>query len=672
MNISNLINQDPTFYPNWNKEAANELKRLSELYYAGDPEVSDPEFDKLYQKLKEIDPLNPYFEKVNPQLNSGKIKRHLVPMLSIETEVDYSFQGLKNFDRRVKEYLSTTEAIEYIMELKYDGLGLNLYYEQGHLKYATVRGDGEKGEDVTHCLPLFGKDIPTFIPGVTTNFEIRGEAMMTQEEFLRINDVLESEGKKRLANARNAVAGTVRTLDLSKVEGRSLVFFPYCFGGGEPPSHLKSQSEVLLWFKDYFTFPKNRWITHKTATWDLGYLYSIFEAIAKFRNELGFAIDGIVYKVNDFELQKKLGFRSTTPKWAVAQKYPPETNETELLDIDIQIGRTGKVTPVARVAPVYVGGTTITNITLHNVFDIRRRGIRIGDTITVQRAGDVIPEIAYRSTLEPRKTYLDNFKMPSFCPCCDAPLKRPKGEADYYCINLFCPERILGGLVHFVSRQCMDIKGLGEETLRNLVESNKVYKWFDLYRLTEAELVNDGKMAPSNASKVMLEIEKSKKVEFHRFIHGLGIPNVGAGTSKRIAAVVKPHELSFCTNKLEGVPDIGEITINSIRAYFGFERNAPDYLFFIHSVPGVDLKLPEEKGTKLSGKVILFTGSFDTLKRDDLKTLVENNGGKVSSAVTNNTSLVVAGKSATKHKIEKALSLNIEVITEKDFLNLLK
>lgn len=671
MHFSEIIHGGHLFTKEFDDVVAAELTRLSLLYYAGAPEASDVEFDSIFHTFKQRRPEHPYFQKVNPSPTQGKGFKHLVPMLSLETEVDSSFHGLEDFDRRVKTELGSQEKVDYVLEFKYDGLGINLLYRDGKLTRGTTRGENDIGEDISHNLDLFGASVPLVIPGLVGDLEIRGEAVMSQAEFLLINRQLESEGKPRYANPRNTVAGTIRTLTKSKVEGRSLIFFPYCFGGGNIPEHLKTQSEALEWFAQYFDFPKTKLVSPKTHTWDIGYLYSVFEAIGKNRHTLGFAIDGIVYKVNSFELQKKLGFRSATPRWAVAQKYPPETAQTELLVIDTQVGRTGKLTPVARLSPIYVGGTTITNVTLHNVFDLRRRGVRVGDIITIQRAGDVIPEIAYRNKREPRRTYVPNFKMPGFCPCCDAPVRRPKGDVEYYCTNKQCPEQVVGRLIHFVNRTCMNIKGFGEESIRHLVKAEKLNRWLDIYGLTENDLITFGKVPPANAPKVMGEIEKSKTTDFRRLIHGMGIPFVGEGTSKRIAENVKPEELPVASSKLGTIGDIGPVTVEAFARFFGETQHASDYYFFIHSVPGVKLKVPSNKGNKLQGKIVVFSGSFKTLKRDDLKAIVEDNGGKTSGSVTSNTSYFVAGMSPTKHKLEKAQSLGTVILDEESFLKLI-
>lgn len=656
-----------------NKDAvAKELERLSKEYYAGDCEVKDEDFDLLYRKLREGFPEHSYFKNVNQGPKEGRLLKHLIPMQSIRTEVDGSFEALVAFDAQVKDLLKTENKIQYIIELKYDGLGLNLRYERGHLTSISTRGDGFEGEDVTHCLPLFKDAIPTFIEGLIGVVEIRGEAVMLQEEFKRVNEVLASENKKTFVNPRNAAAGVVRTKKKRIPEDIQLVFFPYCFGGGEIPEDLDAQNKVLEFFTKHFESPKNRLVNPKTFTHDLGYHYSVFEAIEKSRGKLGFGIDGVVYKVNDFNLQKELGYRSSEPRWAIAQKYKPETRETLLESIDIQVGRTGKLTPVARISPVFVGGTTVSNVTLHNIFNIRERNVRVGDRITIQRAGDTIPEIAYQPKSFNRRYYTPNFRMPRVCPCCGEEVRRLKGDRDYHCFNYDCPERVVGRLVHFVERKAMNIIGLGEETIIKLVERGRVKDWLDLYHLDVNILDIDGGLGKLNAEKVYREIQKSKVIPFRQFIYALGISNVGIGTASRLEAVVKPEELPYKGKELLNIKDIGEFTVDSIEDYFLFQDNLSNYEQFVLHMEGVELLMPKKESEKLLGKTIAFTGSFKSLKRDEFENLVKLNSGKVGSSVGPKTSMFVVGSSPTKHKVEKAKELGVQMLSEEEFLDLLK
>ena len=666
MSVVEFIIDESRHTPAFFDSVADELKSLSLKYYAGEPLVDDAYFDNYLNLFKKYCPDHPYFSKVNQQLKQGKLNKHLVPMLSIQTEVDFSYNGLYAFNERIKNELQM-ERVDYIMEFKYDGLGISIRYKDGNLVSLTTRGDGEEGEDVTHNLPLFGNSIPRFIPNLPGDVEIRGEALFLTEDFKEINELLKSENKKLFSNARNAVAGTIRTLDTNKVKDRKITFFPYSLIMEGVEELFKTQDQVLTWFKKFFSFPENTLVNPRIHTWDIGYLYSVFQAIGKTRSDLGFAIDGIVYKVNNLALQKELGFRSTEPRWAVAQKYPPETSISELLNIDVQVGRTGKLTPVARIAPVFVDGSTVTNITLHNLFDLRNRGVRIGDTIVVQKAGDVIPEIAFRPKQAPRKPYVHNFRMPHSCPCCNAPVKRQKGDREYHCTNYNCNERMVGRFLHFVSRQCMNIKGFGEETIRELVKQKKLVHWLDIYGLTEADIAG-GLTAPANAPKIFKEINESKKIEFWRLIHALGIPNVGMGTSKRIAAAIKPFEFPHSGNRLLQIEDIGEVIVASIGQYFSNATLLSAYHTFINSVSGVELKVPIVSGNALVGQVFLFTGSFKIKRREEMKQMVELEGGKVSGSVNSKTTCVVIGDYPTTHKVKEAEKKSIKIISEESFL----
>ncbi len=639
------------------------LKLWSDTYYKGEPLVSDLEFDTLYRATKEKYPNNPYFSRVNHNKPTLRTVKHVNPMLSLETEVDSSINGLYSFDRRIRELLGK-DKIVYTFEMKYDGLGIDLLYENGYLVRILTRGDGIEGEDVSHCLPLFGESIPKSIPHLE-RINIRGEAMMSYETLRLINEKLELDGKKKLSNPRNAAAGTVRTLDVSKVADRTLSFFVYWTDRPDVFSPNMKQHEVLANLYKLFPSPNNRWKSPRNVTWDLGYIYSWFQAVEKTRPELEFPLDGVVYKVDDLADQEKLGYKTTEPRWALAHKFIPEKNTSYLNDIELQIGRTGKVTPVAKINPVFVGGVTVTSITLHNIFDLRRRNVRVGDLIEVQRGGDVIPEIVPRPRQKPRVEYVKNIRM-SHCPSCDSLLVRKKGEADYYCENYYCSARVLARLEHFVSRSCMDIKGLGTETLIALINEGGVNDFRDLYKPSLKKVLTSiiGKL---NTDKVITEIELSKTKDLWRFIHGLGIDSIGLSTSKKIAETYPLHDL------LQGehfnFPEIGPVATQNFVTFFQKERK--NLIEFITNVQP-SFKETKKVSQKLKGCIIVVTGVLKHFKREEFKALVESHSGKVSSTVTGNTTYFVAGDHPTKHKVDKAKALNVPVFSEEDFKKLIE
>lgn len=638
------------------------LKLWSDAYYKGEPIVSDLEFDTLYRAAKEKYPTDPYFSKVNYNKPTLKTVKHINPMLSLETEVDSSINGLYSFDRRIRELLGK-DKIVYTFEMKYDGLGIDLLYENGQLLRILTRGDGIEGEDVSHCLPLFGESIPKTIPHLE-RINIRGEAMMSYETLRLINEKLELDGKKKLSNPRNAAAGTVRTLDVSKVADRSLSFFVYWTDRPDIFSPNMKQSEVLASLYSLFPSPKNRWKSPKNVTWDLGFIYSWFQAVEKTRPDLDFPLDGVVYKVDDLADQEKLGFRTTEPRWALAHKFIPEKNTSYILGIETQIGRTGKATPVAKISPVFVGGVTVTSITLHNIFDLRRRNVRVGDLIEVQRGGDVIPEIVPRPRQAPRAEYVKNVRM-GFCPFCDTLLVRKKGEADYYCQNYHCSARTIARLEHFVSRPCMDIKGLGSETITALVNEKVLNDYRDFYKPSLKKVLTSI-VGTLNADKILTEIELSKTKDLWRFIHGLSIDSIGLSTSKKIAETYPLHDLLQAD--YFDVPEIGPVATQNLVEFFQKERK--NIIEFITNVQP-SFKETKKVSQKLKGCIVVVTGVLKHFKREEFKTLVESHSGKVGSTVTGNTTYFVAGEHPTKHKVDKAIALNVPVLSEQDFKNLI-
>lgn len=661
----------------------NKIKELNTYYYQGNPEVSDAEFDALYMEMKALESKLGLAEDQLTSQVVGHVENtfldqhlHRRPMLSLQTEVDSSEQGFIAFDARVRRDLMIPvgEAIDYISEMKFDGLGLNLQYNKGVLIKILTRGDGEVGENVTHSLPLFGDSIVVDISqAYPFDIEIRGEAMMTKEDFQALNQSLEESGQRLMANPRNAAAGTVRTLDLEKIKHRKMVFFPYAVGDYKGPGLGGSHSETMdRLFQMGFSIFNGGGFKSKTfgSPSDLG-PYSFFKSLETKRDKLDIEIDGVVHKVDRLDLQEQLGFRSREPRWAVAQKFPPIATQTKLYAIDVQVGRTGKLTPVARVMPVQVGGVVVSNATLHNLFDLRRRGVRVGDTVTIQRAGDVIPEIAYRMDTKPREAYAPNFHFPKVCPSCGSPITRPKGEVAYYCTGKDkCPEQIIGSLLHFSSRRAMDIQGLGESTITTLVNKGIFKNYLDIYNVSVDVYAVQGEMGYALAQKLMKSLNDSKRNYEWQFLHGLGIKEVGERMSKLICKVHSLKILRLTESSavfLRETIGLGPSASEHIARYFSNEDNMRLFDAFL-SLPGLTLKKSDQpKGDGAKDMLVVFTGSFLGYSRDQLKSLVESNGGKTSSSVSSKTTHVVTGDQATQHKVDKAKSLNIPVLSMEEF-----
>lgn len=660
------------------------IKDLNTFYYLGEPEVSDPEYDGLFMEMKSLEKKLGLSEEQSQSNIVGHVQGtfleehlHRKPMLSLQTEVDSSVLGFKNFDNRVRRELSIPNngELEYISEVKFDGIGLNLQYNKGILSFMLSRGDGAIGEDVTHAISVFGDYIKTDISKYYPfDIEIRGEGIMTLSDFKDLNTTLEQLGQKLMANPRNAASGTVRTFDLEKIKNRKLVFFPYSIGNDAGPGLGNTHSEVMAnLFKFGFSqFLDGGYVSSTFGNENDVAPYNFFLKMQKERENLGIEIDGIVHKVNRLDYQEKLGFRSREPRWAVAQKFPPATKLTTLYAIETQIGRTGKLTPVGKVMPVQVGGTVVSSATLHNVFDLRRRNVRVGDIITIQRAGDVIPEIAYRIKDKPRLFYSPNFHFPKICPSCGSPVKRLKGEVDYYCTGKnICKEQIIGSILHFADKKHMNIQGLGEATIRYLVEAGVLKSYIDIYTLSKGAYDVQGNLGPLMADKLYAAIEASKNNYAWQFLSGLGIKEIGVTYSKLLC---KLHTLEALAGL--GWPTIvittglGPSASKNLVGYFKSDNNYKIFYAFLVMF-GKKFRYTDQI-VKKHNLQIVFTGSFKNHNRDQLKNLVESGGGKASSSVSSKTNYVVIGDSPTQHKVDKANSLNIPVITIDEFENILK
>lgn len=649
------------------------------LYYADDaPIISDAEFDAKYQELQRLESLNPHFiVSDSPTLKVGgkaldrfKKNKLSVPMLSLFTETDNTSQGAIAFDGRVRKemgLMASDDPIEYVAELKFDGLAMNLRYEKRLLVTATTRGDGEVGEDVTHIIRTI-KEIPHSLPDEAPDvLEVRGEVYMRKSDFIALNQRNSLIGGKIFINTRNAAAGSVRQLDAEVARDRVLAFFAY--GWGEIQGwHLqpKTQEKMLLSFKDW-GFPVNG--NHKVVSGPES-LVEFHEEISKIRQNLNFDIDGVVYKVNNLDVQRELGFVSREPKWAVAHKYPAEQKETRLMGIDIQVGRTGKLTPVARLDPVFVGGVTVTNVTLHNIFDLRRKNVRTGDIVLVQRAGDVIPEIL-KSVKPARHPYVSNFKMPKICPSCGSAVVREKKQSEHRCTGgLYCIAQRKQSILHYVQRRAVDIEGFGEKLVDQLVENKIVKTLPDVYRLTSHELSKVERMGEKSAANIISAIEKSKNTKLSRFIFGLGIRQVGEAMAKELSRHFSSMHsiMDASVEQLLQVEDVGPIVATSVHTFFDQSHNREIVEELIQLGVRWDEKIESvsSHGSFL-GKTFVITGTL-SVDREVIKSMVEDAGGKVSGSVSKKTTALIAGE-GSHGKMAKALELNIPVWSE-DFLRL--
>ncbi|MDR1889411.1 MAG: NAD-dependent DNA ligase LigA [Zoogloeaceae bacterium] len=668
-----------------------ELEAHNRAYYEQDaPTVSDAEYDALFRELQALE--NEYPELQSPDSPTRRVGgrpldafaqvTHALPMLSIQTETDTEASGAASFDARVRKELELAEdaaPVAYLAELKFDGLAVSLRYEQGVLVQGATRGDGVTGEDVTrnlktvHDIPLRLKGEPAQIPPL---LEVRGEAYMRRDDLARYNQKALACGEKPLVNPRNGAAGSIRQLDPAIAKSRPLRFFAYGVGAIEGWTLPATQDELLTALAA-FGFPV---CEHREVAQGAAALAAFHERIGALRSQLPFDIDGVVYKVNSLELQRRLGFRSREPRWAVAHKYPAEEAQTRVEAIEVQVGRTGAITPVARLRPVFVGGVTVTNATLHNEDEVRRKDVRVGDTVIVRRAGDVIPEIV-RVVMEARPTQpqagsstgVDGspflpYELPKTCPECGSTVVREEGGTIVRCSGgLVCPAQVKGAIIHYASRRAMDIEGLGDKLVEQLVASGLVKTPADLYALTLPTLAGLERMGEKSAENRVAAIEKSKDSSLARFIFALGIRNVGESTARDLARYFGRFDTlqQADVETLLKVPDVGPVVAESIRDFFAEAHNRE----VIDRLREAGVRWQEGEGQVdappglFSGKVFVITGTLPTLKRDEAKALIEAAGGKASGSVSRKTDYVLAGSEAGS-KLEKALELGITVIDE--------
>jgi DNA ligase (NAD+) len=638
-------------------------------YYVLDaPTISDNEYDGLYRQLVSLEQQFP--ELITPDsptqrvggsaISSFNSITHRQAMLSLNNA--FGDDELLAFDKRVREYLGV-EQVQYAVEPKFDGLAITLTFENGVFTQGATRGDGYTGENVTHNLRTI-RAIPTklALKNPPQLLEVRGEVIMLKRDFERLNEAQSQSGSKLFANPRNAAAGSLRQLDPQITATRPLHFFAYGLGEalGVPP--LNSHAEAM----DYLAqlrFPVSDLRSIKLGASGLQEYYL---DIGQKRSSLPFDIDGVVYKVNQFQQQKTLGFVSRAPRWAVAHKYPAQEAQTVVEDITVQVGRTGAITPVARLKAVFVGGVTVTNATLHNEDELRRKDIRINDTVIVRRAGDVIPEVV-SVLLDLRPDNARIFTMPSHCPECGSHIERPLDEAIARCTGgLFCPAQRKQAITHFASRKAMDIEGMGEKLADQLVEANLVKSLDDIYKLDISTLANLERMAQKSAQNVIDALQQSKQTTLARFIYGLGIRNVGEATAKDLSSHFGSLQdlMDADVDALLQVNDVGPIVADSLLQFFSEPHNRE----VIASMRRLGLTWPEHAGKQtatgaLVGKIFVLTGTLPSLSRDEAQAMIEAAGGKVSGSVSKKTDFVVAGNEAGS-KLEKAQTLNVTVIDE--------
>lgn len=653
-----------------------EIERHNHQYYVLDaPLVSDAEYDVLFRELQALEAEHPAL--ITPDSPTQRVGAtaseafspvtHGVPMLSLNNA--FADEEVAAFDRRVREGLGV-EVVEYATEPKFDGLAINLVYEDGRLVRGATRGDGTTGEDVTANLRTV-QAIPLRLAGSRppARVEVRGEVLMLKRDFDALNAVQRDRGEKIFANPRNAAAGSLRQLDPRVTASRRLTFFAYGLGLVEGGPTFARHSAVLDWLEDE-RLPVTR---ERRQVRGVEGLLAYYRDIGARRAALPFDIDGVVYKVDDLDAQGRLGFVARAPRFAVAHKYPPEEATSIVVAIDVQVGRTGALTPVARLQPVFVGGVTVTNATLHNEEEVRRKDIRIGDTVVVRRAGDVIPEVA-RVVPERRPSDAQLFRMPSSCPECQSAVERPEGEAIARCTaGLYCPAQRKQALLHFASRRAMNIEGLGEKLVDQLVGAGLVHTPADLYRLEIETLATLERMGRKSAANLHAAIAASRTPPLERFVYALGIRNVGESTARDLARHFGSIEALMAAEPaaLELVPDVGPVVAQSIWRFShqAHNREVVEQLLAAGVAPRHDAA-PTGAPAPLAGRTFVLTGTLPSLTRDEAKARIEAAGGKVAGSVSKKTDYVVAGSEAGS-KLEKAQQLGVAVLDEAQLLALL-
>lgn len=656
------------------------LAQHNHAYYVMDnPSISDAEYDQLFHQLKALEAAHP--ELLQPDTPTRRVGgaalekfasvQHTVPMLSLGNI--FAPDELDAFDQRIRERLPG-QTIEYEVELKLDGLAVSLWYEQGQFVRGVTRGDGEVGEDITHTVSTI-RNLPKVLTPqddqpLPSLLEVRGEVLIPKSGFLKLNREAEAKGEKTFANPRNAAAGSLRQLNPEIAAARPLAFYAYGIAQCEPHHGLPTQSASLHWLTTFgFQIAERQFVLDSIAA-----VQAAYDGILAERAELQVEIDGMVIKVNDLKQQAQLGFLSREPRWATAYKFPAQTAITTLEKIDWQVGRTGTLTPVARLTPVFVGGVTVSNVTLHNIGEIHRLDAREGDRVSVHRAGDVIPKVE-KVWQEFRQADAQVVQLPTHCPVCDSPVVMPEGEALARCSGgLYCAAQRMETIRHFVSRKALDIEGLGERWVESLQEQGLIHDVADIYQLHQhqEQLLQLDKMGERSMQNLLTAIEASKETTLNRLIYALGIRGVGETTARMLADTFQTLDALQAADleQLKKTPDVGEITAEWIFDFF----RAPHNIEVINRLlaAGLHWPLPAPRSRQpLTGESWVLTGTLSQLTRDQATHMLQALGARVSGSVSAKTKVVVAGEKAGS-KLDKAQSLGIRVMDEQAFIDLMQ
>ncbi|EKN6003763.1 NAD-dependent DNA ligase LigA [Yersinia enterocolitica] len=654
------------------------LRHHEHLYHVLDaPEIPDAEYDRLMQQLRELEEQHPELitndsptQRVGAApLDAFEQVKHEVPMLSLDNVFDE--ESYLAFDKRVHDRLKRADPLTFCCELKLDGLAVSLLYEDGELVRAATRGDGTTGENITANVRTI-RAIPLRLQGdkLPRRVEVRGEVFMPLAGFEQLNDEARRKGGKVFANPRNAAAGSLRQLDPRITAKRPLTFFCYGVGlleGGElPRSHIQRLMQFKAW-----GLPVSDRVKLCTGSEQV---IAFYRQVEQDRGGLGFDIDGVVIKVDSLDLQEQLGFVARAPRWATAFKFPAQEQITQVREVEFQVGRTGAITPVARLEPVQVAGVIVSNATLHNADEIERLGLRIGDTVIVRRAGDVIPQVV-GVVMDQRPQDAKEITFPEHCPMCGSDIERVEGEAVARCTGgLFCAAQRKEALKHFVSRRALDVDGMGDKIIEQLVEKQYVENPADLFTLTAGKLTGLDRMGPKSAQNLIVALEKAKQTTFARFLYALGIREVGEATAANLAAHFRNLENLRAADieALKSVPDVGEVVARHVVNFLGEEHNQKviEALEKVITWPEPQQIIAEEIDSPFAGKTVVLTGSLTILSRDEAKDRLAALGAKVSGSVSKKTDLVIAGEAAGS-KLAKAQELGITVIDEAEMIRLL-
>jgi DNA ligase (NAD+) len=662
-------------------EQINHLRTLLEQhnynYYVLDtPSIPDAEYDRLLRELSALETQNPEFlsadsptQKVGgAALSKFEQVAHQVPMLSLDNA--FSEDEFTGFNRRIKERLMSTDELTFCCEPKLDGLAVSVIYRDGVLVQAATRGDGFTGENITQNVKTI-RNVPLKLRGdYPKELEVRGEVFMDSAGFEKLNNEAQKRGEKVFVNPRNAAAGSLRQLDSKITAKRPLMFYAYSTGlvadGSIPEDHFQQLEKLTDWGLPLC--PETKLVEGPQAALDY------YDDILTRRSELKYEIDGVVIKVNKKALQERLGFVARAPRWAIAYKFPAQEEVTQLLDVEFQVGRTGAITPVARLEPVFVGGVTVSNATLHNGDEIARLGVKVGDTVIIRRAGDVIPQIT-QVVLERRPTDARDIVFPSACPICDSHVEKVEGEAVARCTGgLVCPAQRKQAIKHFASRKALDIDGLGDKIVDQLVDRELIKTPADLFILKQGHFESLERMGPKSAKNLVTALNEAKATTLAKFLYSLGIREAGEATAQNLANhfLTLENIISASVESLTQVSDVGDIVASHVRGFFDEEHNLAVVNALIEQgVHWPALSAPSEDEQPLAGLTYVLTGTLNTLNRNDAKARLQQLGAKVSGSVSAKTDALVAGEKAGS-KLTKAQDLGIDVLTEDDLIELLK